>query len=176
MQSQLNRQDGSRNGGFSHSIYPPRAPDSMTPYFTQNATQYNNVQSSESTQQFSTCPTTGPGIGQRNDALPIHHTYGRDLTPDQLNYSMAGPWEGPAQRPSHSGYTMPIVRYDNLEQGGPSYAQPGYNFVANQPHGQTSFSPLLSGAHAAPDDQGPFAVCFQKDPVCVNPFPDRFHR
>jgi hypothetical protein len=54
----------------------------------------------------------------------------------------------------------PIVRYDNLEQGGPSYAQPGYNFAANQPHGQTSFSPLLSGAHAAPDDQGPFAVWY----------------
>jgi len=159
MQSQLNKQDPlSRNGGFSRSTYPPRAPDSttMTPCFTQSATPYNNAQSS--TQQGSTWSTTGPETGHRSDALPIHHPYGRDLTPGyELNYSMAGPWEAPAPR---SEYTMPFVQYDNLGQGGPSYAQPGYDFAANQPHGQTSFSPLLSGAHAAPNNQGAFPVWY----------------
>ncbi|KAN0116635.1 hypothetical protein V8E52_005779 [Russula decolorans] len=85
MQSQLNKQDTlSRNGAFSRSVHPPRA------------------------QQGSTWSTTGPGIGYRNDALPIHHPYGTDLMPGyQLNYSMAGPWEAPApQPPSYSGHTM----------------------------------------------------------------------
>jgi hypothetical protein len=92
---------------------------------------------------------------------------------------MAGPWEATApQLPSHSGYMMvsvfqkwqgmtirlfchhmkPIVQNDNLGQGGPIYAQPGYDFAANQPHGQTSFSPLLPGPLAAPSNQGAFPV------------------
>jgi len=110
MQSQLNKQDTlSRNGAFSRSVHPPRAPDSMTPCFTQSVTPYYNAQSS--TQQGSTWSTTGPGIGYRNDALPIHHPYGTDLMPGyQLNYSMAGPWEAPApQPPSYSGHTMVSV-------------------------------------------------------------------
>ncbi len=108
--------------------------------------------------------------------------YGGVLTQGyQLNHSAAGPWEALApQPPSHSGYTMvsvlqtmarvtirlfchptkPIVQYDNLGQGGHSSAQPGYDFAANQPHGQTPtpFSPLLSGVHAAPNNQGPFTI------------------
>jgi hypothetical protein len=53
----------------------------------------------------------------------------------------------------------PIVQYDNLGQGGPSYAQPGYDFAANEPNGQTiSFSPLLSGVHAAPNNQEAITV------------------
>jgi hypothetical protein len=57
-------------------------------------------------------------------------------------------------------HLKPIVQYDNLGQGGPSYAQPGYDFAANQPHGQTPFSPPLSGAHAALNNQleGAFTV------------------
>ena len=94
----------------------------------------------------------------------------------QPNYSMAGPREAPTpQPPSNSGYmtvsviqTMarddyplifchpmkPIVQYDNPGQGEPSCAPRGYDFAANQPHGQTSFSPPLSGAHAVPNNQG----------------------
>lgn len=170
MQSQPNKQvPFSRNGGSSRSVYPPRAPDSMTPCFTQSATPYYNAQSS--TQQGSTWSATGPGIGHHNDALPMHHPYGRDLSPGyQPNYSMAGPQEAPPPQASHSGYTMPIVEYDTVGQGGPGYAQPGYDFdfVPNQPHGQTvSFSPFLSGAHAAPNSQGAFlyvTIAFKRIP------------
>lgn len=55
-------------------------------------------------------------------------------------------------------HVKPIVQYDNSGQGGPSNAQAGYGFAANQPHGQTPFPPLLSGAHAVPNNQGAFPV------------------
>jgi hypothetical protein len=51
----------------------------------------------------------------------------------------------------------PSVQYDNVGQGRINY--PGYDFAANQfldpimPH-----SPLLSGEHSAPNNQGPFPV------------------
>ena len=74
---------------------------------------FDDFEQQQQQQQGSPSLRTGPGIGLFDDVSPIHHPYGRDVTPGfqpELNYSMAGLWEAPTpQPPSHSGYTVVSV-------------------------------------------------------------------
>ena len=117
-----------------------------------------------------------PGIG-RNDA------YGGNLIPGyEFNHSMARSWEIPVpqgpQPQIHGGYMMvclfnttarneysptdsikPSVQYNQVGQGRINYTHAGYGFATNQFSDPTGFlTPLLSGTHTAPNNQGPFPV------------------
>jgi len=132
---------------------PPRAPDSMTPSFSQNVVQNHHAQPyTQGAYRDPTVPTpvpTGPGYDT--------NMYRGGWNPGyDFNYAGVESWEPPASQPSnYGGYTMPNVQYSSVGQAlGANNA--GYEPPTNQvPSHPMDFLPRPSGAYMTPTTKRP---------------------